>query len=188
LGTSTNELPSTTIDPYRLSEQGARLQGELPVKALKRAGDLLVSDEGAISAVLDFGRDEENRRVITGELEARIWVTCQRCLEPMEEHVQSRFELAIVSDDDSARQVPSHYEPVQTGPGGGIKVRELVEDELLLAMAPFPMHPEAECKVGLDALEQAGERVAPAAVEGRKKPFELLEGLLDRKKNDPSRH
>lgn len=185
MGTSTNELPATTIDPYKLCEQGARLSGAVPISALDRAKDLLVSDQGSVEAVLDFGRDEENRRVIKGELEARIWVSCQRCLEPMEEQVASHFELAVVSDDDSARQVPSHYEPVQTGPGGGLKVRELIEDELLLAMAPFPMHREEECKVDPDAVAQTEEQ---AADEGRRRPFELLEGLLDRKKDDPSRH
>lgn len=188
MGNATGELPATTIDPYKLSEQGARLVGELPVSALKRASDLLVSDEGSISAVLDFGRDEENRRVIRGELKARVWVTCQRCLEPMEEYVESRFELAIVSDDDSARQVPSHYEPLETGPGGGIKVRELVEDEFLLAMAPFPMHVEEDCKVDLSALEQDDPQAGAEAAQGGRKPFELLEGLLDRKKDDSSKH
>lgn len=188
MGTSTNELPSKPVDPYKLSEQGARLEGQVPVAALRRVGDLLVSDEGVVSAVLDFGRDEERRRVIKGELEARLWVTCQRCLEPMEEHVESRFELALVSDDDSARQVPSHYEPVQTDASGSLKLRELVEDELLLAMAPFPMHAEEDCKVDLDALKEADERADPVTGEGRKKPFEVLEGLLDRKKDEPSRH
>lgn len=188
---STSDLPATTIDPYKLCEQGAQLAGRLPIDALGRAADLLVSDQGLISVQLEFGRDEENRRVISGELEARIWVTCQRCLEPMEEQVESRFELALVADDDSARQVPGHYEPVQVEPGRGMKVRELVEDELLLAMTPFPMHPEDQCQVDPDALEQLEqtERQADtAAEEDRKKPFELLEGLLNRKKDDSSRH
>lgn len=188
MGTSTNDLPSKAIDPYKLSEQGMRLEGQVPVAALKRVRDLLVSDEGSVSAVLDFGRDEERRRVIKGELEARLWVTCQRCLEPMEEHVESRFELALVSDDDSARQVPSHYEPIQTDTGGGLKVRELIEDELLLAMAPFPMHAKEDCKLDLEALREADEQADPVIGEGRKKPFEVLEGLLDRKKDDSSRH
>ena len=181
-----NELPATTIDPYKLSEQGVRLAGDMPVSELKRAKDLLVSDEGSVSAILDFGRDDENRRAIRGQLSAHVRVTCQRCLEPMDEHVESRFELAIVSDDEGARQVPSHYEPVETGTGGGMKVRELIEDEFLLAMAPFPMHAEADCPVNLAELEE--EESAADITENRRKPFELLEGLLDKKKDDPSRH
>lgn len=188
MGTSTNDLPNATIDPYKLSEQGARLEGELPVDELRRAGDLLVSDQGKISATLDFGRDEENRHVVWGQLEARVWVTCQRCLEPMEEHIESRFELALVNDDDSARQVPSHYEPLITGLGGGIKVREMVEDELLLAMAPFPMHLEEDCNVDITVFEQEAEQSDATADQNRKKPFELLKGLLDSKKDDSSRH
>ncbi|MAL98658.1 YceD family protein [Hydrocarboniclastica marina] len=183
-----DELPTKTFDPYKLSEQGVTLEGSVPVSALKRVRDLLVKDEGSVSAVLGFGRDEENRRVVNGELEALIWVTCQRCLEPMQEHVRSRFSLAIVGDDDAAKQIPSQYEPLETHRGGGIKVRELVEDELLLAMSPFPMHPEQDCNEHLAAGSEADLRSEAAAEEGRRKPFELLEGLLNKAKDDSSRH
>lgn len=186
MANATSELPATTIDPYKLCEQGAQLTGTLPLKTLGRASDLLVSDQGSITAVLTFGRDEERRQVIEGELDARIWVTCQRCLEPMEEHVRSRFQLALVTDDDGAKQVPSHYEPVLCGPGGGMKVREVVEDELLLAMAPFPMHPEDECDVDPNVFEQTDTEAALA--EERRKPFEQLEGLFKGKKDDSSKH
>lgn len=188
MSASIEELPTRTFDPYKLSEQGIRLEGSVPVSSLRRVKDLLVNDEGVISAVLDFGRDEENRRIVKGELEADVCVICQRCLEPMREQVQSSFTLAIVSDDESAKQVPSQYEPLETGPGGGVKLYDVVEDELLLAMPAFPMHREQDCNVDLVRHEQAGDQPDSVSAEGKKKPFELLEGLLNKAKDDSSRH
>ena len=47
------------VDPRKLADRAATLEGELPLSGLKRLVDPLEDDKGVVRASLEFGRDEQ---------------------------------------------------------------------------------------------------------------------------------
>lgn len=174
---SHTELPAS-VDPYKLTEQGAVVQGRVPLGALGRVKPLLLDDEGAMAEVtITFTRDAENRRLALGELSASVRLQCQRCMESMEYPLVSGFSLAFVADDEQARNLPRELEPIELQ-GRDFDLWQVVEDELLLSLPPFPAHQDEGCIARLDAdrkLESAEPLEEPASE--RHNPFEVL-GML----------
>ena len=140
----TEPLPST-LDVRKLAARGVSVSGTLRPLDLQRFQPLLAGDEGTIEAHLVFPRDEENRHVIHVSVEAEVTLICQRCLEPMSEHLASDNTLVIVWTDEQAAHLPRHLEPLIVEQDA-CSLWELVEDELILAMPPFSYHDTEDCK------------------------------------------
>ncbi|WP_404361920.1 YceD family protein [Marinobacter sp.] len=176
-----SELPKT-IDPYRFADQESVLEGFLPLSALERFADSIL---GAASSdpreqcqvSLVFGKDEERRRIVSGELVADVMLECQRCMKPMPVRLSSSFMLALVTSDEQARNLPKDLEPFQTD-GFTANLWDLVEDELLLVLPPFPLHERGECEATavLETFEPDPAAVVPDT-EKRENPFSVLADL-----------
>jgi uncharacterized protein len=171
---STEPLPST-LDVRKAATRGVSVSGTLKPLDLQRFRSLLAADEGEINAHLTFSRDEENRYIVRVVLDALVMVICQRCLEPMQESLVSDNTLAIVLNDDQAAHLPRHLEPLIVE-GESCNLRELVEDDLILALQPFSYHDTQECKkilAGFNAREPEPE----GAQTNKPNPFNVLEQL-----------
>ena len=151
------------------------VEGPLSIAKLDRFAPLLLQDEGEVDVRLAFTRDEENRRVVSGRVQAELKLRCQRCMEPMDYLLDSSFMLGIVVGDEQARQLPQELEPLMVGEDD-LDLWQAVEDELLLSLPPFPTHNTAECA------PQVVSSFDPDAVDAdgdvrRENPFKVLEGL-----------
>jgi uncharacterized protein len=61
-------------------------------------------------------------------------------------HIDSSFAYTPIKGDDSAQEeIPQRYDVVETDEHGEVNLRQLVEDELILALPLFPMHDEGQC-------------------------------------------
>ena len=168
---SPEPLP-TTLDVRKAAARGSVVSGAVELSALPRLRDALASGEGSITARCAFGRDEENRSVVTVTVDAELVVACQRCLEPMPLTIESENRLGIVGDDDMARQLPATLDPwVVEGEQG--ELWSLVEDELILEIPVVAYHDTAACRELLDAYRQPPET---PDTEGDN-PFKVLEQL-----------
>lgn len=140
----TEPLPAT-LDVRKAAARGVSVSGTLKPLNLQRFRPLLASDDGAVEAELTFSRDEENRHVIHVAVEADVTVTCQRCLEPMSQHLISENLLAVMWTDEQAAHLPRHLDPLIVAEEA-CSLWELVEDELILAMPPFSYHDTEDCR------------------------------------------
>lgn len=172
---SHTELP-TFVDPYKLADQQGVVKGILPLTTLERLHPLLLDNDATADVCLRFGRDEENRRIISGTVTAQVKVECQRCLEPMIYQVDSAFELGLVLTDEQAAQLPKQLEPLLVEERE-MDVWRVIEDELLLSLPTFPLHPENEC-----AQSSSVESAPEEPVTRKENPFRVLRGL----KSEPS--
>ena len=159
------------LDVRKAAARGATVSGTLKPLNLQRFLPLLASDEGAISVVLSFSRDEENRYLVRVNTEADVVVTCQRCLENMPEHLSCANTLAIVWTDEEAAHLPKHLEPVLVSEAS-CNLWELVEDELILGMPPFSYHNQADCRVNVEAFSDPVP--AKGVGEDKPNPFSVL--------------
>lgn len=110
-----------------------------------------------------------------------VHLVCQRCLRAMRHPVIGSARIALVASEAEADRVPPQFEPVHA-PAGRIRLRDLVEEEVLLGLPIVPLHEDQrECVTAVDA-EILG--VAPAdadAATNMHKPFERLGELLKRR-------
>lgn len=175
---SNAELPKS-VDPYRLAEQNSVLEGIIPLSALARFRDSVSGvGEGAVCLVrLSFSRDSERRRIVSGALEARVNLECQRCMGPMDTTLTSEFSLGLVTSDEQAQQLPRELEPFLTEEFSA-DLWTMVEDELLLVLPPFPLHARSECpaREDLEAFEP-DDSATDSDEQLRENPFSVLADL-----------
>lgn len=173
------------VDALKLTQRAASLKGILQVQDLPRLLQCL-SDEvdSDIAVEVNFGRDDEGRRFMTGNLSASLPLLCNRCLQTMNFQVDTDFRLVFVWNDEQAVALPKSLEPVYLQEDGN-DLYETLEDELLLCLPLSPLHPEGECQVKLhfpdsgksDSL--AGSSMSPqkAAASAKENPFGVLAQL-----------
>ena len=86
--------------------------------------------------------------------------------------------MACVWTDDEAAALPAFYEPLLVADEAVL--RDIVEEEILLALPSFPTH-ETECKTSeqvaaLEPLKASSDEVAEASAQ-TDNPFGVLEQL-----------
>jgi DUF177 domain-containing protein len=141
---------------------------------LPRVRPQLRRGEGCATGQARFGR-EQGWVIAEVEVTARAVLTCQRCLAPLEWPIASRGRVALVADAAEADRAPAQLETA-LAPDRRVSVRDLVEEELLLALPLCPVHEEDGC--GAAGQAQSADR--SAAGEKRHRPFERLNELLKR--------
>jgi uncharacterized protein len=117
-------------------------------------------------------------------VQAVLPLVCQRCLRPVRIEVRSDARVALVADLDVADQLDSSVEPVVVE-DGRVALRDLVEEELLLAVPLVPRHEdESQCGPGAAVEAAAGTPSEGGPVESSspdtQKPFAGLGELLKR--------
>lgn len=152
--------------------------------ALPRLAEMLETDtEGGAQAAcqLVFGRDGAGRDIVQGEVRACLTLRCQRCLEPFDLPVASEFTLALVVGLDEVAALPPDYDPLLVAAAGEdrfIHPRDLIEDELILAVPAVPRHADGGCPSSpLALLDLTPAQVADRPAE-RLNPFAVLTTLL----------
>ena len=127
---------------------------------------------------------------------AKLHCTCERCLEPVELSVQSKrafefFASSALADKATAEQ--AHDDELAAAESDdvdflssedGLSLRDLVEDELLLALPMAPKHAQCSPPAALDrpnvgsGLSQGGGAQATAGQDAPVSPFLGLKDLL----------
>lgn len=143
----------------------------MALSELSRLADVALDSDSEVKVALEFGVDEEKHRVISGQALCALTVTCQRCLEPVEVNLEAGINLAIVWDEERAKQLPRTLDPLIL-PEGPADLYQIIEDELLLNLPMVSYHDE-------DCIEQTsfGDEVAVAEAAPSKNPFQVLEQL-----------
>jgi len=138
-----NTLPAV-IEPILLAEKGAHLVGTLPLKAMSRLAEASLDGSGQAQVDLHFGRAEVGKVYeITGRLRATVRAACQRCLEPMALPLEAEVRLLLLRPGERPEGLAPEVEALVVDKP--LRLSELVEDELLLAMPMIPAHPVDVC-------------------------------------------
>jgi uncharacterized protein len=158
------------LDPWRAVDSRSVLTGRLPLSSLPRLQGLLLDTSGDVSFRLAFSRDEEHRAVLHCEVSATLRLRCQRCLEALDHVVDTSMDLVPVSGMEEERRLPERYDPLPVS-ARSIRPRDLIEDELLLALPQIPMHEPDVC------VSRAPEADTAKTQSGTTSPFAVLAGL-----------
>jgi len=137
-------LPSDSIDPWYAAQRRACYAGEFALRDLQRLRPLLTEASGTVTFQLEFGVDDDGRLVVHGHTQAVLALCCQRCLEIMEVPVNATMSLALVQGVDEATRLPERYEPYLIEERS-LRLSQIIEDELLLAVPVIPAHLPGLC-------------------------------------------
>jgi uncharacterized protein len=159
----------------------AAIDFTIPLAELPRVARELTSTEGEATGSARFSR-QLGQAVADLEVSAQPEVVCQRCMQTMRWPVKVKSRIALVSDYDAADRVPGELE-VFLVEGDSLSVRDLVDEEVLLALPHVPRHGEgSECaSSGVRLPGHEGETDEEAAEHQVQKPFAQLGELLKRK-------
>ena len=163
------------IDVSKLFAHSGAISAMLPVAKLRRLAEYLADDKGEIAVDLQFGHDEEGRRLLTGNLDVTVNVICQRCLQHMPLDLHSTLDLLVVDTDEELQALQDDQDGIVME-NGDVDLPELIEDELILSLPLVPMHDDINCSRDLNAIRESADH---AATQGKQNPFAVLAGLKD---------
>ncbi|HTB67104.1 MAG TPA: YceD family protein [Steroidobacteraceae bacterium] len=158
---------SKLLDIGLLADERADIDFAIPLKEFPRVLPLLAAPDGEARGRVDFSR-EDRVAVAAVTVAADVQLQCQRCLSPLKWRVDSSGRAALVATHAEAARVPETLETV-LAPEHRISLRDLVEEELLLALPLVPRHENDEC---------AGDRAGAHSETHR--PFGQLSELFKR--------
>jgi len=164
------------IDVERAAQAGRRFAGEARIEWMPRVVDLL--DEPApddeigfeISAELDGSSGAADIVRLDVQVHGVVPMTCQRTLKRYWQPIDSHSSVAVVAAEDQVSALPENLEP-KLVPEGRVKLVELVEDELLLALPLVPRDPASA------PVENVGDSFDPVEPDESESPFAELARL-----------
>ena len=148
------------IDGFEFAAAGATRQGLWAVGDFPRLRDMLASGAGEIRYEIEGVHDARGRPALRVRINGALQLRCQRCLEPLRFDVDTDETLVL-----AATQAEIDAEPVDADSpdrllaAEEVKVRDLLEDELILALPYAPRH--EGCEVGAEGGD--GEKISPFA-------------------------
>jgi uncharacterized protein len=152
----------------------------IPLTELPRVSHELVGTDGDATGRVKFSR-QAGFAVADLDVGAAPEVVCQRCMQSMRWPIEVKSRIALVSDYAAADRVPEGLE-VFLVEADSVSVRDLVDEEILLALPNVARHAEgSECAVSamqLPGLEAEADEAEDPQVQ---KPFAQLGELLKRK-------
>ena len=168
------------LDLAAFAHDGASLEGEWPASSLERLADSAAPDSPAKDwPSVGWSLHAEVRRPRGGKAqtwlqvtaEAQVALTCQRCLKPVEEHLDIDRWIRFVDTEAEAAELDADSDDDVLALPRHLDARELIEDELLLAMPLVPRH-----EVCPEPLAHADDEAEPEEEE-RPHPFAKLAAL-----------
>jgi uncharacterized protein len=165
--------PADLVDCVRLGKDRATLARVFALRDLPRLADVLTDSEGEVSVSYEFGVTENAKAGVRIEVRAVPMLQCQRCMLPFGLRVATQSDIEFAADESQAGGC-STREPVMMS-GGMVSLRDLAEEELILALpvAPACSTPET---CGRAPSFDDGAGAAPATQTVR--PFSGLQDLL----------
>lgn len=168
----TEGLPDL-VDCARLAENAAVLERVYGLSELPRLQDVLAEPVGTLHASFAFAKMPSGGAGARVSVRAEPRLICQRCLQGFAYPVSGGSEIEFTHGDESAADTEREYFEVD---GGLVSLRELAEEELLLALpiAPACSTPQNCGNAPSVVRSAAGQEVS----DGTRRPFSALQDLL----------
>lgn len=119
----------------------------------------------AVDIDLEFFKAAPGRWEMRGHVRAAVMLVCQRCLAPLPWLVDAAPQLRFLRGDDA--NAADEVEAVTVA--GPVRLVDLVEDELLLALPMIPLHAEGGDCAPVPAADTGDRKPHPFAALARLK-------------------
>lgn len=118
--------------------------GVLPFKQMPRLAALVAEPAGQLQVELEADRDSEGAGWLRGKISGVLPLTCQRGLHPFDWLCEVPLSLRLVFSEAEEEQLLKVCEPYLVH-DDQLPLREVVEDEVLLALPIVARCDDPEC-------------------------------------------
>ena len=146
-------------------DNGASLQGFIPLSRFARFRNLLASEEGEIDVRLHFEEVGSGLAVVVGAASVSVELFCQNCLDIMALQVVIDVNTRLVKSDSELHSLAANIDGIVVDTPR-LSLTELLEDDLILVLPMVPRH-DVPCTETLKVADSETRR-----------PFEDLSKLL----------
>lgn len=164
------QLPDLA-NPWRLVQHHKEFSGRFDPLAFGRLNAATFGVLGDIHYRLGFGRDDEARPQISGWVGLEVVLECRRCLGHFPFVVDASFTLLLVETEAEADAFDDEVDVLVLADAPA-RLADILEDEALLSLPPFPAHQPGGCS---QEMQQQLVKLAPEYEA--KNPFAVLESL-----------
>jgi uncharacterized protein len=139
------DLAETVVDSLGFAADGGRLSGKLALSSLPRLFDALATREGVLDCELSGERVADAggkpRSLLRLGVTGRLGLRCQRCLAEVSFDCAIDTRLLLIAEGEAWPEDEMESETYDAIPASrDLSVRELVEEEVLLALPLVPRH------------------------------------------------
>ena len=118
--------------------------GSVPLARLPRLAATLAETAGELHVELQATRDDEGQDWLHGEIRGRLPLTCQRGLHAFPWDCDVALSLALVGSESEEQKLLKDAESYLVR-DDELPLRDLVEDEVLLALPMMPRCDDPDC-------------------------------------------
>ena len=118
----------------------------MQVAQLARLAESVSAEEGHVDAELTFGKTELGTACLDVVLTGSVVLECRRTMQPFSYELAVENRLALVASEAAAQAVEGELDAHVVAPEG-LHPREVVEDELILALPIMPLSPAAQAEI-----------------------------------------
>lgn len=182
LQSDNKKAPVATSMPEHISldkwaDTGYEWAGEVSPNSFKRLNATLTTEHEQSNTQLNANLYRRNNVLhLAFTLDGEVWLTCQRCLQPIEIDLSDDYDIALLENESQVRLVNEEQDYLildevitEQSPETLLPFKKLVEDEILLKIPMAPKHEDCEMTV-----EQFGELPEEEETEN---PFAALASL-----------
>ncbi|HCI31810.1 MAG TPA: hypothetical protein DFH98_10745 [Psychrobacter sp.] len=176
------KAPVSTSMPEHISldkwaDTGFEWSGEVDPNSFERLVAMLSTEHDQSNTQLNAELYRRNNVLhLAFTLTGDVWLTCQRCLQPIAIDLSDDYNIALLENDSQVRLIDEEQDYLlldeivtEQSPERLLPFKKLVEDEILLKIPMAPKHDDCEMSV-----EQFGE--IPEEEENEN-PFAALASL-----------
>ena len=162
------------VDCARLAEEAVALRRDYELDDLPRLRDLLAEPRGTLRATFAFAKLASGRPGALVSIEASPQLVCQRCMQGFGFGLTGSSKIEFAGSEDP-KELDSEREFFRME-NGRVSLRELAEEELLLAL---PIVPACDSPQSCGRAPSYATGDVTTGVTGEmRRPFSALQDLL----------
>jgi uncharacterized protein len=121
-----------------------RFVGSVPLAQLPRIAGQLADTDGSLQVDLEAGKDSAGLAWLRGGIKGQLSLTCQRGLHPFPWSCDVTTQLRLVASESEEERAMKEAEAYLVEEDQ-LPLREIVEDEVLLALPIAPRCDDEDC-------------------------------------------
>lgn len=164
-------MSAFVIDAFEFCRNSGYREGVTPVADMTRLAADCADPSGEITWSIQGGQTRQGYPSMTLSVAGTVHLVCQRCLGPFAYHIDSSTMLVLGKDDADADEIEEVLddESIDVIVGSHeADIRQLLEDEALLALPQAPKHEVCPDTKLMDSLKS--DKVSPFAALKSLKP------------------
>ncbi|WP_367110842.1 DUF177 domain-containing protein [uncultured Psychrobacter sp.] len=159
------------------SESGFEWSGVVAPTSFERLSALLTDDHEQSNLQLSTRLYRQSNVIhLATHLKGEVWLTCQRCLQPVAVDLTDDYDIALLEDDSQVGLIDEETQDYllldevisEQTPERLLPIKKMIEDEIILKTPMAPKH---------DDCEMAASQVGDIPEEETENPFAALAAL-----------